>query len=115
MLHQPLQRAARVKYVRLTRSAAPSSDAAGALEMAGACLADMTVRLAMSVVPLVVSVCGEVCVCYFPHDHGYVPARGLCVCSMPSNPRAPPFSHLGMWYTAGIQQQPSISTVGSSN
>ena len=49
--------------MRLTRSAAPSSDAAGALEMAGACLADMTVRLAMSVVPLVVSVCGEVCVC----------------------------------------------------
>ena len=53
--------------------------------------------------------------CYFPHDDGYVPARGLCVYSMPSNPRAPPFSHLGMWYTAGIQQQPSISTVGSSN
>lgn len=61
------------------------------------------------------SLWGGVCVCYFPHDDGYVPARGLCVYSMPSNPRAPPFSHLGMWYTAGIQQQPSISTVGSSN
>ena len=43
-----------------------SSDAARALEMAGAYLADVTVRLAMNVVPSVVSVCGEVCVCYFP-------------------------------------------------
>ena len=85
----------------LTQFAASSSDAARALEMAGAYLADVTVRLAMNVVPSVVSVCGEVGVCYFPHDHSYVPARGLCVCALkPQGCSLLPSGHVFSWCSA---------------
>lgn len=32
-----------------------------------------------------------------------------------TNPRTAPASHLGVWYTAGVQGEPGVSTLGSTN
>lgn len=32
-----------------------------------------------------------------------------------TNPRTAPASHLGVWYAAGVQGEPGVSTLGSTN